>query len=215
MTTETAATDTGTTQDTGASTTTEATTAPAEGTVLTGTDAQTSQTAETPAESTSEATTKADDKPALKAPEKYEFKAQEGKELSPVVLAEFEKIARELDLSQEGAQKMLDSVAPQIEAAQQAAHQQMVNDWADKAKTDKEFGGDKLQENLAIAKKALEAFGTPELTEVLNKTGLGNHPEVIRAFYRAGQKISSAPFVPAGKPAGTEQSASNKLYPSK
>ena len=71
--------------------------------------------------------------------------------------------------------------------------------WSESSRTDKEFGGDKLNENLAVAQKAMNAFGTPELRAVLNKTGLGNHPELIRAFVRAGKAISEDTFVPGGK----------------
>ena len=36
--------------------------------------------------------------------------------------------------------------------------------WADQARTDKEFGGEN-GENLALAKRALDAYATPELVE--------------------------------------------------
>jgi hypothetical protein len=68
------------------------------------------------------------------------------------------------------------------------------------SKGDKEFGGDKLSENLGVAKKALDAFGTAELRSLLNQSGLGDHPEVIRFMYRAGKAISEDRFV-GGAPA--------------
>jgi hypothetical protein len=40
-----------------------------------------------------------------------------------------------------------------------------------------------------IAKLGLNAAGTPELKELLIQTGLSDHPEIIRAFYKAGTKI--------------------------
>ena len=55
---------------------------------------------------------------------------------------------------------------------------------------DKEFGGPALAENLSVAKKALDAFGTAELRTLLNESGLGNHPEIVRLFFRAGKAIS-------------------------
>lgn len=147
------------------------------------------------------------------APEKYEFKAPEGTQLAPEVLGKFEGVARELGLSQEAAQKVVDAMAPQIAAAQTAQYEAIKTGWAESAKTDKEFGGDKLNENLATAKKALDAFGTPELRTLLNDTGLGNHPEIIRAFYRAGQKISGSNFVPGGASGAAQTSAAATLYP--
>jgi hypothetical protein len=37
-----------------------------------------------------------------------------------------------------------------------------------------------------------------ELTELLDSTGFGNHPEVIRAFFRAGKQISEGKFIASG-----------------
>lgn len=151
--------------------------------------------------------------PALNAPAAYDFKSVDGK-VAPGVLAKFEGIAREMDMSQAQASKLLETVLPEIDAAQKANQVSAIASWAEAAKSDKEFGGDKLNENLAVAKKALDAFGSPELTKMLNDTGLGNHPEIIRAFFRAGQKISSGSFVPSGQGASQASSAHAKLYPS-
>lgn len=147
------------------------------------------------------------------APEKYDFKSADGK-VDPAVLAKFEGVARELNMTQAQASKLLDTVLPEIDAAQKARQDSAIASWAEAAKSDKEFGGDKLADNLAVAKKALDAFGSPELTAMLNATGLGNHPEIIRAFFRAGQKISSGNFVPSGQGASKATDAGSKLYPS-
>jgi hypothetical protein len=154
---------------------------------------------------------KPDDKPTV--PEKYEFTPPEGTQLNPEVISKFEGVARELGLSQDAAQKVVDAMAPQLAAAQTAQFESIKTGWADSARTDKEFGGDKLPENLAVAKKALDTFGTPELRTLLNDTGLGNHPEIIRAFYRAGQKISGSNFVPGGASSSSDKSAAAVLYP--
>lgn len=69
------------------------------------------------------------------------------------------------------------------------------SEWIEQSKVDKEFGGDKLKENLAVANKALKAFGSPELVALFEQSGLGDHPEIIRVFYRAGKTISEDHFV--------------------
>ena len=84
-------------------------------------------------------------------------------------------------------------------------------DWAASAKTDKEFGGDKLAENLGIAKQARDQFATPELRKLLETSPLGNNPEVIRLFYRIGKAISSDTYVPGGK-AAPSASTAQRLY---
>lgn len=151
---------------------------------------------------------------ALKAPEKYEFVAPEGQPLNSDVLGAFENVARELDLSQDAAQNVISKVAPVMLKAQQAEMTRAKNEWIESSKSDAEFGGDKLPENLAIAEKAFSTFGTPELKQLLHQTGLNNHPEIIRAFYRAGKQISSSAFVPGGLAHANDTAPlANQLYP--
>lgn len=147
------------------------------------------------------------------APEKYEFKATEGLTFAPEVLGSFEGLAKELGLPQEAAQKVLDTMGPQIAAAQQAAIAKQQAEWTALSASDKEFGGEKLAENLAVAKKALDAVGSPELTQLLNDSGLGNHPEIIRAFLKVGKSISEGSFVSGGMSQKGAQDAASVLYP--
>ena len=150
--------------------------------------------------------------PAPKAPEKYDFKSAEGK-VAPDVLAKLDGIARELDMTQEQATKLLDSMAPAIAQAQQNQRQALSTQWAEQAKADPEIGGTNLDANLGVAKQALAAFGTPALVKMLDETGLGNHPEIIRAFMRAGQKIAAQPVVTGTKAPTGQASAAKTLYP--
>tara|TARA_R110000765_G_scaffold178074_2_gene283601 strand:- start:288 stop:1097 length:810 start_codon:yes stop_codon:yes gene_type:complete len=43
--------------------------------------------------------------------------------------------------------------------------------------------------NLDYARRAYAQFGTAELTDVLDNSGFGNHPEVIKAFSKVGQLL--------------------------
>ena len=145
------------------------------------------------------------------APESYEFKAPEGTQFDDAVIGAFSEVAKELNLPQDQAQKVLDKMAPVIAARQAEQFQAARTEWAEAAKTDKEFGGEKLTENLGTAKKALDALATPELRTLLEESGLGNHPEVIRVFYRAGKAISEDRFV-AGQAGKTNQGDARRLY---
>lgn len=142
---------------------------------------------------------------STKAPEKppevkYEIKSPEIGDINPVVLETYTKAAQELNLSQDAAQKMLDRLAPVMQEQVSQQVQEVRAEWMNSSKTDKEFGGEKLQENLSVAKKALDTFGSPELRQLLDSSGLGNHPEIIRAFYRAGKSISEDRFVAGSQP---------------
>lgn len=123
-------------------------------------------------------------------PEKYEFAAPEGQDFSPAFLEAYSTVAKEIGLPQDKAQAIIDKVAPVLEKQQAEQIEKVHEEWKESTRTDKEFGGDKLMENLAVAKTALEAFGTPALKEMLNATGIGNHPELIRFFYKAGKALS-------------------------
>jgi hypothetical protein len=124
------------------------------------------------------------------APEKYDFKAPEGRNYAPAMLDAFSAAAKEADLPQDAAQGLLDKLAPAMEKVQSERIAEARTQWSSASRSDKEFGGDHISENVAVAQKALNTFGTPELKALLNETGLGDHPEVIRAFYRAGKAIS-------------------------
>lgn len=154
------------------------------------------------------------------APDQYEeFKAPEGQQFDPEVLTNFKEIAKDLNLSQEAAQKMLDKMGPVVAQRQAQQVEALRNQWADQSTADKEFGGEKLNENLGVARKALDTFGSPELKSLLNESGLGNHPEFIRLLYRAGKAISEDNFVGGNKSTGKAQPTSQadyaaSLYPS-
>ena len=132
------------------------------------------------------------------APDKYEFNAKVAdapNELDPEVLTAFGEVAKELNLPQEAAQKVLDKVAPVIQAKQAKVVEQTKVEWANQSKSDQEFGGESLNDSLDVAKTSLDTFGTDALKSLLQESGLGNHPEVIRFMYRAGKAISEDSYV--------------------
>jgi hypothetical protein len=145
-----------------------------------------------------------------------DFNVPEGVQLNTQLLGEFKDIAKGLGLKQEQAQALADLGVKQAQAIVgkiEADRVAEVSAWTEASKADKEFGGDKFDENLGIAKKALDAFATPALKAVLVKTGLGNHPELIRAFFKAGKLISEDRLVPGGtKPVTGGKTAAKVLY---
>lgn len=54
----------------------------------------------------------------------------------------------------------------------------------------KEFG-QAYDEKVSLAKSAVLEFGGEALKKALNETGLGNHPDMIRAFAKIGKAIAS------------------------
>ncbi|MEY0431101.1 peptidase [Providencia rettgeri] len=138
-----------------------------------------------------------DKKPVSAAPEKYEFTAGKDQELDKEAVAAFEPIARELGLSNEQAQKIVDvygsTIMPQLVKQQADEWQKQVTDWAETVNADKEGLGS--TESIGNAQKALDQFGSPELKSYLVETGLGNHPELVRVFSKIGKAMSEDGFV--------------------
>jgi hypothetical protein len=159
---------------------------------------------------------KTEDEEPKGAPEAYEeFTAPEGVELDEEVLGEFKGLAKEMDLPQDKAQQVIDlgsKMMIKFAEKQQSIVAEARETWANEAKADKELGGEKFDENLAVAKGALKAFGTPELTQLLNESGLGNHPEVLRMFYRAGKAISEDSVL-LGTSGNNAPDPAKRMYP--
>ena len=156
------------------------------------------------------------------APESYEdFTSEDGVTPDPENVESFKAMAKEMNLSQTQAQQLYDmgvKLTKQVGDAQQAAHAEALTQWAQAARTDKEFGGEKFDANLGVGKAALDKLGTPELQTLLNESGLGNHPEVIRLLYKAGRALGDDNFVPGGRTgpaAGStpDQRLASALYP--
>lgn len=136
------------------------------------------------------------------APEAYaDFTLPEGVTLDEAMLSEFAPVLKELNLSQAAAQKVIDFAPKLISQTVEGIKAQLADEargWHDAARGDKEIGGAKMAETLAVANKAFAKFGTPELKAFLASRGLNAHPELIRAFYRAGKAISEDSFVAGG-----------------
>jgi|DEB0MinimDraft_6_1074348.scaffolds.fasta_scaffold112030_2 polyhydroxyalkanoate synthesis regulator phasin len=143
------------------------------------------------------------------APETYaDFVLPEGVELDEALLSEATPVFKELNLTQEQAQKLVDLKAKEVEAGRQSqvdAFNQLMQDWTEQSRNDKEFGGDKFEENVKIAISAVDKFGTPELKQLLKEHGMGNHPEVIRFMVKVGKLTQE------DVPGGTGQNVSPEL----
>lgn len=151
---------------------------------------------------------KAGDDLANKVPEdgKYTLTMPDGVELDGELADALGPEFKELGLTNAQANKL---VGKYIETMQKrteahasspegawssAAHQYFKENgtpdkWADTAKADKDIGGDKWNTTVENATRFTNAFGTPALKDFLNKSGGGNHPELIRVFAKAGELI--------------------------
>lgn len=157
------------------------------------------------------------------APESYEdFTLPEGVEINEADMGEFHEIAKDANLTQDQAQKLVDFQSKRAEATAEAfkqsmldAHQKQNEDWVSELKSDKDFGGDNLDKNVGLAVKVTNKFGSPELKAILDSSGMGNNPELIKMFNRIGKAISedSLDSESVNSETGSGKSAADTLYP--
>lgn len=176
-----------------------------------GTTTTTGETTTTTEATTSTATTQAT--PAAEVV--YAFTAPEGIELDTKATEQFTTLAKDLKLPADKAQSLVD-IAVGLETARREAHAVQVAKWADEVKGDKVIGGDKLPETLATAAKVyslLPAEESEQLKGMLNASGFGSHPSVVRLFHTIGKALSEDRFITSSKAAGAETSLAQRMFP--
>ena len=116
----------------------------------------------------------------------------EGMEMDKALMEKALPIFKEAKLSEESAQALVDIVAQDRIDQQKAlvdGFNKQVEQWVADTKADKEIGGDRLTESLAMGNVAINKFGSPELKGLLDSHGIGNHPEMIRFAANVGRAL--------------------------
>lgn len=118
----------------------------------------------------------------------------EGVEIDKGLADQFTPVFKELGLTQEQADKLVGVYAQRIAADAKTQQEALVEQWQAKvkgweetARKDTEYGGEHFDANLKIAQQALSKYSSQELNKLLVETGLGSHPDLIRAFVRIGK----------------------------
>lgn len=154
-------------------------------------------------------------------PDKYEFKGEDGQPLlSDEVVTEWSPLLKEIGLTNENAQKLV-----QFQAKQQAVMGQQLNDalaaddgvWMEQTKSDPEIGGVNFQATLDASQAFLAKYGNAAATAVLKDSRLGNHPDIVRMFAAAAKDFPKNDALP-GQMANVIATAAPKsvgesLYP--
>ena len=172
-------------------------------------------------------------------PEAYElkpFKVGEGDDAAEVqidtaLLATITPTLKEAGVSQ----KQLETLAPKVvPAIQEQVLKQQADEfattraqWAKEAREDKEIGGKNWKASLGLAAKALDHFGAPsEIKEVdgkkqetnpfrliLNQSGLGEHPVMVRMFAKIGAALAEDGTFARSEGKTVKLSREEVLYP--
>lgn len=149
------------------------------------------------------------------APESYEdFTTPEGVELSEEAVSEFHDLAKELNLTQEQAQKLVDYSTKMNEQGvlkHQEEYSALRESWVNDLKNDSEFGGDKMGETVDRAQRVLKSYGSPKLSEFLNTSGYGDNNELIIFLAKMDRALGEDTVVD-GNPSGGTKSAAQVLF---
>ncbi len=144
------------------------------------------------------------------APEAYAaFADEKGAQIDLESYKDFAAAAKDSGLSQESAQKMFGAMRTEADNYVRQKTQELSAKWAEASRADAEFGGDKFKENCGQIAAAYRQFATPELKSLLDASGLGNHPEVMRLFYRVGKALAQDTGVKAQEAPANE----HRMFP--
>ncbi|WP_394171311.1 hypothetical protein [Acinetobacter baumannii] len=191
VTTTTTATDaatTATTTDTPAATTTATETG---GNNPVTTQVETTHTTNTSSENTetkSEVLLGGEELPAEQPIQYTDFTMPEGYSLNPEDSKTLQELGQQFKMPQEAVQKLVD-LGVQMQQRQAQEQQKVIASWVDAAKADPEYGGEKLKENLLTAQRAFSLPRGAEISKILFKSGLGNHPAVIGFMTEVGKLL--------------------------
>lgn len=120
-------------------------------------------------------------------------------------------LMRGLGLDAEKAQAFLNDAAPIITSmitkareadavATKTEQDALRADWASAIKADPEYGGAKFDKTVSNAGVFMDRFLDQEGRDLLNASGLGNHPSLVRAFAKAGMHFAEGEVI-TGEPA--------------
>ena len=127
-------------------------------------------------------------------PETYDLASAipEGFELDQERVDSFTAVAKEAGLSQENASKLAAYGIQMMQESASAVQQEFatrVNTWGEQAKT--ELGAE-FTSTVRLAASGIEVMEKqiPELRTMLNETGAGNHPVMIKAMAMIGKLVA-------------------------
>lgn len=179
---------------------------------------QTSQTEATTEtnESATEQTTETKEEAVQPEPLTAEsVKVPEGFEVDEASMTKFLDVMNNADMTaSERAQALVDLQAEVMNAASERGSQlwqQTQDQWRQEA--EKEFGNE-LQPMLGNIKQLIDDYGDDEFREVMDTTGAGNHPSMIRFLNKLAKERSAEGRPASGTPGSAGRTAAEILYPS-
>ena len=156
-------------------------------------------------------------------PVQYNFKQEYG--FSAEDNTKLNDVFKKAKLSQEQADILLNAyhgditnLGQQFDNELQTAIVNQRNTWANQVKADSELGGQNFANTKLNIGRVMQQFGTPELKNFLNQSGLGYNPDFVRFMNKVGTMIGNdSNFINSNGAIPTEQERHEQmlrnLYP--
>ena len=126
--------------------------------------------------------------------------------------AAFKRLAAELKLPAEAVQKLVQWEAEAAEEGRKSRRDgrtQILQRWTQQTR---DMFGPAYGREITRALAAAERFGGPELRALLDATGLGSHPAVVKTFYEISKQIGEDESVPGRVRAAADKTFAEALY---
>lgn len=143
-----------------------------------------------------------------------------GIEINADLVTAVSPIFQKFGLTQENASELVQAHAQALaksEAAAEAKRDADFKEWMKTTVTNyqatlrKEWGSE-TDAKLAVAQAGMAKIVSPAMKALLDETGLGSHPEFVKAFYQVGLMSREDTPPSVATPPAAAQSAAQKLY---
>lgn len=141
------------------------------------------------------------------------WKLPEGMPVDESLLADFTTATKDLGLSPEQGQALVDLYSKRMKADWDAIENQRAA-WEAELRGDQELGGVNYEKSIAAANKALDRYFDPSIVQLFKDLRLETHPGLLRTCKRIGERISEDPLPRGGDPAN-QRSPLDVIYTSK
>lgn len=128
----------------------------------------------------------------------------------------FVSILNEYKVPAEGLKKLVDLQTGIMKAASEkgsALWNQTQDTWRKEIMADAEFGGPRLNENLGQISRLIDKYGTSKLRDMMDLTGAGNHPEMIKFLTKVARDNLAEGQPVTGQPSRGERTHADILFP--
>ena len=132
--------------------------------------------------------------PADLIPDTYEITTSTGEQLGGEDLDKLNQVCKKAGITQKQAQMLFSAYENDVfnfNQQLQGSYNQQLQSWRDAVMNDRELGQENFEKTKANIKNVISRFGSSELSDFLNKSGLGYNPDFVRFVNKVGSLISN------------------------